>query len=93
MPECSGPTGKSLAIGLARGTAGAATVVCGYCDHPPFALQRRGLLGDERVINCLPDPPRTGTTALTLTPPELIDQSPALIPPLRRGLSNFARGQ
>ena len=44
-----------------------------YCARPPFALERLELLDDERVIDRLPKPQRDGTTALTLTPLELID--------------------
>jgi len=43
-----------------------------YCARPPFALERLELLEDERVVYRLPKPHRDGTTALTLTPLELI---------------------
>ena len=55
-----------------------------YCARPPFALERLELLEDERVVYRLPKPQRDGTTALTLTPLELIDHLAALIPPPRR---------
>jgi hypothetical protein len=55
-----------------------------YCARPPFALERLERLDDERVVYRLPKPQRDGTTALTLTPLELIDQLAALIPPPRR---------
>jgi len=55
-----------------------------YCARPPFALERLELLDAERVIYRLPKPQRDGTTALTLSPLELIDQLAALIPPPRR---------
>jgi len=59
-----------------------------YCARPPFALARLELLDDERVIYRLPAcsgiGQRDGTTALTLTPLELIDHLAALIPPPRR---------
>jgi hypothetical protein len=45
-----------------------------YCARPPFALEGLELLGAERVIDRLPKPQRDGTTALTLSPLELIDQ-------------------
>ena len=54
------------------------------CARPPFALERLERLDDERVVYRLPKPQRDGTTALTLTPLELIDQLAALIPPPRR---------
>jgi hypothetical protein len=44
-----------------------------YCARPPFALARLELLDAERVVYRLPKPQRDGTTALTLTPLELID--------------------
>jgi hypothetical protein len=44
-----------------------------YCARPPFALERLELLDGERVLYRLPKPQRDGTTALTLTPLELID--------------------
>ncbi len=44
-----------------------------YCARPPFALERLVLLDEERVVYLLPKPQRDGTTALTLTPLELID--------------------
>ena len=55
-----------------------------YCARPPFALERLERLDDERVVYRLPKPQRDGTTALTLTPLELIDHLAALIPPPRR---------
>ena len=55
-----------------------------YCARPPFALERLERLDDERVVYRLPKPQRDGTTALTLTPMELIDHLAALIPPPRR---------
>jgi hypothetical protein len=55
-----------------------------YCARPPFSLERLELLDAERVVYRLPKPQRDGTTALTLTPLELIDQLAALIPPPRR---------
>ena len=45
-----------------------------HCARPPFALERLELLDAERVVYRLPKPQRDGTTALTLTPLELIDQ-------------------
>jgi hypothetical protein len=45
-----------------------------YCARPPFALERLELLDDEHVVYRLPKPQRDGTTALTLTSLELIDQ-------------------
>ena len=39
----------------------------------PFALERLELPDAERVVYRLPKPQRDGTTALTLTPLELID--------------------
>jgi hypothetical protein len=45
-----------------------------YCARPPFALER---LDAERVLYRLPKPQRAGTTALPLTPPELIDHRAA----------------
>jgi hypothetical protein len=50
----------------------------------PFALERLELIDAERVVYRLPKPQRDGTTALTLTPLELIDHLAALIPPPRR---------
>ena len=55
-----------------------------YCARPPFALERLVLLDEERVVYLLPKPQRDGTTAMTLTPLELIDHLAALIPPPRR---------
>jgi hypothetical protein len=55
-----------------------------YCARPTFALERLERLDDERVVYRLPKPQRDGTTALTLTPLELIDHLAALIPPPRR---------
>jgi hypothetical protein len=55
-----------------------------YCARPPFALERLERLDDERVVYRPPKPQRDGTTALTLTPLELIDQLAALIPLPRR---------
>jgi hypothetical protein len=55
-----------------------------YCARPPFALERLELLDAARVVYRLPKPQRDGTTALTLTPLELIDHIAALIPPPRR---------
>jgi len=55
-----------------------------YCARPPFALERLERLDGERILYRSPKPQRDGTTALTLTPLELIDQLAALIPPPRR---------
>jgi hypothetical protein len=55
-----------------------------YCARPPFALERLELLDAERVVYRLPKPQPDGTTSLTLTPLELIDQLAALIPPPMR---------
>ncbi|MGB5736582.1 MAG: transposase [Thiohalocapsa sp.] len=59
-----------------------------YCARPPFALERLERLDAERVVYRLPacsqSGQRDGTTALTLTPLELIDHRAALIPPPRR---------
>jgi hypothetical protein len=55
-----------------------------YCARPPFALERLELLDAERVVYRLPKPQHDGTTALSLTPLELIDHLAALIPPPRR---------
>jgi hypothetical protein len=55
-----------------------------YCARPPFALERLELLDADHVVYRLPKPQRDGTTALTLTPLELIDHLAALIPPPRR---------
>ena len=45
-----------------------------YCARPAFALKRLNLHDAERVVYCLPKPQRDGSTALTLTPLELIDR-------------------
>jgi hypothetical protein len=55
-----------------------------WSARPTFALERLELLDAERVVYRLPKPQRDGTTALTLTPLELIDHLAALIPPPRR---------
>jgi len=55
-----------------------------YCARPPFALERLELLDAERVVYRLPKLQRGGTTALSLTPLELIDHLAAPIPPPRR---------
>jgi len=54
-----------------------------YCARPPFALERLERLDAEHLVYRLPKPQRDGTTALTLTPLELIDHLAALIPPPR----------
>jgi hypothetical protein len=51
-----------------------------YCARPPFALERLERLerlDAERVLYRLPKPQRAGTTALPLTPLELIDHRAA----------------
>jgi hypothetical protein len=55
-----------------------------YCARPPLALERVERLDDEHVIYRLTKPQRDGTTALMLTPLELLDHLAALIPPPRR---------
>jgi hypothetical protein len=55
-----------------------------YCARPPFALERLELIDEQQVIYRLPRTQRDGTTALSLTPLELIDHLAALIPPPRR---------
>jgi hypothetical protein len=50
-----------------------------YCARPPFALERLELLDAERVVYRLAKPQRDGTTALTLTPLELIDHLAARV--------------
>ncbi len=52
--------------------------------RPPFALERLELIDEQQVIYRLPRTQRNGTTALSLTPLELIDHLAALIPPPRR---------
>jgi hypothetical protein len=46
-----------------------------YCARPPFALERLELIDAKRVVYRLPAcsaiGQRDGTTALTLTPPDL----------------------
>jgi Putative transposase len=54
-----------------------------YCARPPFALERLDWVGDQHVIYRLPRAQRDGSTALCLTPLELIDHLAALIPPPR----------
>jgi hypothetical protein len=54
-----------------------------YCARPPFALERLERLDGERILYRLAKPQRDGTTALTLTPLELIEHLSALIPPPR----------
>ena len=49
---------------------------CTAADARLFTLERLQLLDAERVIYRLPKPQRDGTTALTLTPLELIGHSP-----------------
>ena len=44
-----------------------------YSARPPFALERLELLDAECVVYRLPKPQRGGSTALILTPLELID--------------------
>lgn len=52
------------------------------CARPPFALECLELLDAERVVyHRLPKPQRDGSTALRLTPLDLIDHLAALIPP------------
>ena len=55
-----------------------------YCARPAFALECLNLLDTERVVYRLPIPQRDGSTALTVTPLELIDHLAALIPPPRQ---------
>ena len=64
-----------------------------YCARPPFVLERLELLDVDRVVYRLPKPQRDGTTALALTPLELIDHlaaqpvhrlAPAQAPPPSR---------
>jgi len=62
-----------------------------YCARPPFALERLERLDAERVVYRLPKPQRDGTTVLTLTPLELVDQLAARIPP--QGITEEKRGQ
>jgi hypothetical protein len=52
-----------------------------YCARPPFALERLERLDAERVVYRLPKPQRDGTTVLTLTPLELVNQLAARIAP------------
>ena len=54
-----------------------------YCARPPFALEHLELVDAQRVIYRLPRPQRNGTTAMSLTPLELIDHLADLIPPPR----------
>ena len=54
-----------------------------YCARPPFALEHLELLDAERVVYRLPKPQRGGSTALILSPLELIDRLATLIPPPR----------
>jgi len=54
-----------------------------YCARPPFALERLERIDEQHVIYRLPRPQQDGTTALSLTPLELIDRLAALIPPPR----------
>ena len=65
-----------IATGLER-------LLC-YSARPLFALERQALLDYEHVAYRLPKPQRDGTTALTLTPLELLDHLAALIPPPKR---------
>ena len=55
-----------------------------YCSRPPFALARLELIDERQVTYWLPRTQGDGTTALSLTPLELIDHLVALIPPPRR---------
>ena len=52
-----------------------------YCARPPFALERLELLDEQQRHLPAAQPQRDGTTALSLTPLELIDHLAALIPP------------
>jgi len=62
-----------------------------YCARPPFALERLERLDAERVVYRLPKPQRDGTTVLTLTPLELVDQL-QLRPSAFRKLSRIVAG-
>jgi hypothetical protein len=55
-----------------------------YCARPPFALERLERIDEQQVIYRPPRTQRDGTTALSLTPLELIDHLAVLIPPPRR---------
>jgi hypothetical protein len=54
-----------------------------YCARPPFALERRKALDEQRLLYRPPKPRPDGRTALNLTPLELIQRLAALIPPPR----------
>jgi hypothetical protein len=53
------------------------------CARPPFAGDRLTLAGPNTVVYALKKPAPRGRSALTLTPPELIQFLAALIPPPR----------
>jgi hypothetical protein len=55
-----------------------------YCARPAFASERLNELGDERIRYTFSKPRPDGQTALTLTPPELLDRLAALVPLPRR---------
>mgnify|MGYP000500061739 CR=1 FL=1 len=55
-----------------------------YCARPPFALERLELIDEQQVIYRLPRTQRDGTTALSLTPLELIDQLAGELERVRR---------
>jgi hypothetical protein len=63
-----------------RRSGAAAALLC----SPAVRARTPGALDGERVVYRLAKPQRDGTTALTLTPLELIDHLAALIPPPRR---------
>jgi hypothetical protein len=63
MPQC--PWARTIAPGWSAWLR--------FCARPPFAHERLELLDAERVFYRLPKPQGEGTTALTLTPLELID--------------------
>jgi hypothetical protein len=55
-----------------------------YCARPPFAGDRMTLAGPNTVVYALKKPdPRGRSSALTLTPLELLQLLAALIPPPR----------
>ena len=74
---------RICAAAAAHDRAGLERLLC-YSARPLFALERQALLDYEHVAYRLPKPQRDGTTALTLTPLELLDHLAALIPPPKR---------
>jgi hypothetical protein len=90
-PLCYASRGFSLhaATTVAGGDRAALERLCKYVARPPLAVGRLTQVSDDLLSFQLKTPWSDGTTAILLSPLELVEKISALVPPPRRHLVRY----